>query len=148
MAEPWSSSSRPGHEATAPQPRHALMHAQVHAQVPVQHCHIQNHNRSPNLTLNHVLRKNSTMKQSCMVILVSHRSITWQTVALVVLNAICLGQQATLIVGIQMRRPAVVYLSKRPQMSTTMASWQRIRKLVFAPKVVLSAVGVGLRMIL
>merc|ERR1712051_154970 len=108
---------------------------------------ILNHNHSLRPTLRHALHKNLIMKQSCTAILVSHRSITLQTAALVALNAICLGLQAIPIGGIQMRRPAAVYLSRKPQMITSMANWLRTRKLVFVLKAVLSAVGVGPRKI-
>ena len=111
----------------------------------------RSHSRSPrlrhNLTMN-AQQHSLTMALSCMVTPVNHRNITQTTVAQTAPNAISLGLQAILIDGIQNRRPAAVYQSKRHQMPTTMAKRPRILKLVSVPRAALNAVGVGPRTIL
>merc|ERR1712038_937985 len=96
-----------------------------HHQIQIQNLNrSRSHSRSPrlrpNLTMN-AQQLNLTMALSCMVTPVNHRNITQTTVAQTALNATSLGLQAILIDGIQNRRPAAVYQSKRHLMPIIMA---------------------------
>ena len=109
---------------------------------------ILSRNRSPSPSLMMTAQQiNSTMKPSCMVILVSHQSTTHQAVAQAALSAISLGLLATQTVGIQLRRPAVVCRIRCPQVPTSMAKRPLTRKLAFVLRAASNAVGAGPRMI-
>jgi len=114
---------------------------------------IQSRSRSRSLSLSPMTlmsaqHHNLTMVPSCMAILVSHQNITRQAAAQTALNATSPGLQVTLIVGIQLTRPVVACLIKRPQKPTSMAKRLLTLKLVSVLRAALNAVGAGLRTIL